>query len=369
MTRVPFLDLPAQSRRLQPEIDSALRRVLERGQFVLGPEAEALEAELAKYCGSTAAVGVASGTDALELALRACGIGPGDEVITTAFSFIATAEAIVAAGATPIFADIDPVTYAIDPRQVEARLSPKTKALLPVHLYGHPCDMEALLRIAKSAKLAVIEDCAQAIGAAVGTTRAGSFGAAGCFSFYPTKNLGAYGDAGLVTTSDAELAKRVRLLRHHGDTARYQHAIIGRNSRLDELQAAILRVKFAHLEAWTEERRTLAARYTDAFRRAAIPGVVLPTEKPGTRHVWHLYVIRHPRRDAVQRALADQGIVTSIHYPSILPKQPALAASPDHGRAFPAAEQAAAEVLALPLYPGLPVDSIEAVVSAIARAG
>ncbi|MEK7214768.1 MAG: DegT/DnrJ/EryC1/StrS family aminotransferase, partial [Chloroflexota bacterium] len=259
--KVPLVDLKAQYQRLKPEIDAAVGRVLASGQFILGPEVKALEQELAAYCGTTEAVSVASGTDALELSLRACGIGPGDEVITTASSFFATAEAILAVGARPVFVDIEPLTYTIDVAQIVPAVSPRTKAILPVHLYGHPCDMDALMRIAQRYKLLVIEDGAQAIGARDREQRVGSFGIAGCFSFFPSKNLGAYGDGGAVVTNDGKVAEHLRLLRVHGSSQKYVHTISGRNSRLDELQAAILRAKLPYLEAWHQARRQHAQTY------------------------------------------------------------------------------------------------------------
>ena len=367
--QIPLVDLTAQYRHLKPDLDSAIQRVLDRGQFILGPEVEALEREIADYCGTRHAVGVASGTDALELSLRACDIGPGDEVITTAFSFFATAEAILTVGATPVFVDIDPATYTLDPAQIEAALGPKTKAILPVHLYGHPCRMEAIMRLATQRHLHVIEDCAQAIGAAEGGRRVGSFGIAGCVSFFPSKNLGAYGDGGMVVTNDAKLAERIRLLRTHGSRAKYLHAALGKNSRLDELQATILRVKLPHLEDWNEARR----RHADTYRRLIDARglgeeVVLPQEHPGCRHVYHLYVIRSGQRQALYETLTHAGIGVQITYPLALPAQPALASLGHRLGAFPVAERATAEVLSLPMYPELTTLLIEQVVDQLARA-
>ncbi|MBI3311915.1 MAG: DegT/DnrJ/EryC1/StrS family aminotransferase [Candidatus Omnitrophica bacterium] len=364
---IPLIDLAIQYRAIKPEIDRAIQRVLDRGQFVLGPEVEALEREVASYCGVRYAVAVASGTDALELALRAAGIGPGDEVITTAFSFFATAEAILNVGASCVFVDIDPTSYTLDPRQVKAKLSPRTKALLPVHLYGHPCRMGALMRIARAHRLMVIEDCAQALGARDHGKRVGSFGQAGCVSFYPSKNLGAYGEGGMVVTRDAKLAERIRLLRNHGSRARYQHRLVGANSRLDELQAAILRVKLRHLDRWNDARRSRARRYAEAFQRHVVPGVVLPHERPACEAVYHLYSIRMRNRDRVQRRLAAQGIATQVAYPSTIPAQPALAPMGYGRERYPVAEAVARDILALPIYPELSAEQIEYVVKQIAQ--
>jgi dTDP-4-amino-4,6-dideoxygalactose transaminase len=358
---IPLIDLRAQYQSIKSEIDGAVHRVLESGQFVLGPEVEALERELASYCGASHAAAVASGTDALELALRACGVGQGDEVITTAYSFIAAAEAILAAGARPVFVDIEPAAFAMDPRAVEAAVTPKTKAVIPVHLYGHPCDMEALGRIAKARGLKLIEDCAQAIGAEFRGRRVGGFGDAGCLSFYPSKNLGAYGDGGMVVTSDPALAKHVRLLRDHGSRARYDHAALGTNSRLDELQAAVLRVKLRHLDRWTQARRGHAASYREALRAAGLERIA-PAERQGCRHVYHLYTVRLPHRDRVREALARRQIGCQVAYPSTLPSQEVFRFLGYPQGAFPQAEAASREVLSLPLYPELSQEHIETVV-------
>jgi dTDP-4-amino-4,6-dideoxygalactose transaminase len=366
--RIPAIDLPAQYRALKPEIDEALRRVFERGQFILGPEVEALEQDVASLSRVPHAVGVASGTDALELALRACGIRPGDEVITTAFSFIATAEAIVAVGAVPVFADIDPATYNLDAGAAASCVTPKTRAIIPVHLYGHPAPMDRIMALASSHKLKVIEDCAQAIGAAFQGNPVGSFGDAGAFSFFPTKNLGAAGDAGMVVAKDARVADALRLLRAHGSREKYRHELLGRNSRLDELQAAVLRVKLRRLEQWTESRRSLAQQYAAAFSAPGVPGLGLPQERQGTRHVYHLYTIRHAQRDRIQAELVKQGIGHQIAYPIPLPAQPALAPWAGKDGQFPQAEQAAREVISLPLYPELTAGQLDQVVQAVFRA-
>lgn len=365
---IPLVDLAAQYRSIKPEIDAAIQRVLDLGHFILGPEVDALERELAASSGTAHAVALASGTDALELTLKACGIGAGDEVITTSLSFFATAEAVVAVGATPVFVDIEPVTYCLNPDQVAAKVSPRTKAILPVHLYGHPCDMDALTRIAKPRNLLIIEDCAQAIGARYREQRVGSFGIAGCFSFYPTKNLGAYGDGGLVVTNDAKVADQLRMLRIHGSRDRVRYDAIGRNSRLDELQAAILRAKLPHLEAWNEARRQHAETYRRLIAEAGASDLILPQERPGCRHVYHLFVVRSQRRDALVKALLEQGIRAQVHYAVAMPHQPVLAYLRPRRGDFPVAEQVADEVLSLPLYPELTPALIRQVVETLAHA-
>jgi dTDP-4-amino-4,6-dideoxygalactose transaminase len=364
---IPLVDLRAQYRAIQGEIDGAIRAVLERGQFILGPEVEALEREVAASCGTAHAVAVASGTDALELALRACGIGPGDEVLTSAYSFFATAEAILAVGAAPAFVDIEPAAYTLDPAALASKVTPRTKAILPVHLYGHPCAMDQIRAVADAHRLRVIEDCAQAMGARIRHQRVGSFGDAGCLSFYPSKNLGAYGDGGMVVTNDAAVAEPIRLWRAHGSRQRYHHVAVGTNSRLDELQAAILRVKLRHLEAWNEARRRHARTYAEAFQRRRLDRVILPQELPGCSHVYALYSIRVPQREQVMVALAEQGIGHQVAYPATLPAQPALASRLASAGAFPHAEAVAREILSLPMYPELTPDLIDHVVAQLAR--
>jgi dTDP-4-amino-4,6-dideoxygalactose transaminase len=368
---IPFLDLQAQHRALRSELDAAVRGVMDRCQFVLGPETAALEAELAAVCGVLGAVGVASGTDALELALRALAIGPGDEVVTTPFSFIATAEAIVAVGATPVFADIDAGSFLISTAAVEAACTPRTKALIPVHLFGRPCDMDAIMALARTRRLAVVEDCAQAIGATWRGQPVGAFGDAGALSFYPTKNLGGCGDGGMVVTRRPEVAEQVRLLRHHGDRSRYDHAIIGRNSRIDELQAAILRVKARRLAEWTSARRERARRYRAQLEGRGLGHLAPALESVEAGHVHHAFTIRVPARDGVPQrdrvrdALSAAGIGTAVYYPRILPEQPALRAIV-RGGPWPHAQRAAAEVLSLPLFPELPLEDVDAVVGVLA---
>lgn len=367
-TMIPLIDLRAQYRAIRPEVDTAVRRVLDSGQYILGPEVEAFEREMAAYCRMRHAAAVASGTDALALSLRACGIGPGDEVITTAFSFFATAEAILAVGAIPVFVDIDASTYQMDPAAARAAVTRRTKALLPVHLYGHPVRMDEVCALAKRHRLRVIEDCAQAVGAEWGGQRVGGFGDAGCFSFYPSKNLGAYGDGGMVVTNDARLADTVRLLRAHGSRARYAHVRVGTNSRLDELQAAVLRVKLRHLNAWTAARRRLAQAYRAAFERERVLEVRVPLAHPDAKPVYHLYVVQTPRRARVQAALHRAGIATQVAYPSILPDQPALRGLRLRAVSCAVARAAAARVLALPVYPELPPRTVETIARTIGRA-
>lgn len=366
--QIPLVDLVAQYRSIKGEIDSAIHAVLERGQFILGSEVEALERELAAYCGTRHAVGVASGTDALELALRASGIGSGDDVVTSAFSFVAAAEAIATVGATPVCVDIDARTFTLDPAQAAAAVTSKTNAIIPVHLFGHPCDMDAILDVARRHHLFVIEDCAQALGARYRGRRVGGLGDAAVLSFYPSKNLGAYGDGGMVVTDDAGLAERIRLLRGHGSRQRYHHDVLGRNSRLDELQAAILRVKLRHLDDWNAARRRHAHVYAAAVHRQRLTHVRVPWEAPSCEHVYHLYTIRLQDRDRIQQALEKAGVATQVAYPSILPDQPALAPFLKEGESFPRARQAAEEVLSLPMYPELAATQIDDVARQLASA-
>ncbi len=310
---IPAFDLTRQYASLRKAMDEAIRRVVESGQFVLGHEVEALEEEIAAFCGLSHAVGVASGTDALHLALLALGVGPGDEVLVPAFTFIATAEVVIYCGATPVFVDIDPQTYALDPDAAGAVVTSRTKAIIPVHLFGHPAPMEVISALAARHALPVIEDAAQAFGAHSQGRVVGSLGDVGCFSFFPTKNLGAYGDGGMVVTDDAALAEGVRQLRVHGASERYLHRMVGYNSRLDALQAAILRVKLPHLEGWNDARRSHAAAYTAGLEK--VSGVVCPTEAPGSHHVYNQYTVRAARRDDLELHLADQGIGAAINYP------------------------------------------------------
>ncbi|NMB75326.1 MAG: DegT/DnrJ/EryC1/StrS family aminotransferase [Myxococcales bacterium] len=364
MSPVPFVDLARQFEELSPELERALLRVARSGHYVLGPEVAALERELAVDHGCAGAVGLNSGTDALLLALRALGIGPGHEVITTPFSFFATSEAIVLAGARPVFADVEPESLNLDPSAVEAVLSERTRAILPVHLYGRPCDMDGILAIARRRDLAVVEDCAQAVGARYRGQPVGSFGALGCLSFFPTKNLGALGDGGMVLGNDTRLLERVRALAAHGSRERYLHQEIGANSRLDEIQAAALRVKRARLAGWTEARRRNAGRYRELL--ANLPGLALPPpddERFGS--TWHQFTVRAKDRDGLRAHLERRGIASMIYYPVPLHLQPAhrdLGYAPG---AFPVAERAAAEVLSLPIHPHLSEEDLRAVAEAV----
>lgn len=362
---IPMVDLRTQDAELRAEIETGLRAVIDSGQFVFGPNVRAFEQEVAAYLGAAHAVSCASGTDALHLSLRALEIGPGDEVITTPFTFAATVETIHYVGAKPVFVDIDAGSFNLDPARIEAALTPATRAILPVHLFGQPAAMEALLELAERHKLLVVEDCAQSFGASRGGRPTGTLGAAGCFSFYPSKNLGAYGDGGMVATSSAPLAERLRELRNHGCTERYCHRTIGFNSRLDELQAVVLRAKLKRIDSYNSARRRLARLYTDAL--AGLPEVVTPYEDAGGLHVYHQYTILVPNRTAVRQALQAQGIATAVYYPLPLHQQPALAAE-HQGQRFPVAEAVAEHCLSLPIHPGLSDAQVDAVVAALRAA-
>jgi dTDP-4-amino-4,6-dideoxygalactose transaminase len=356
--QIPLIDLRAQYQSLKPRIDAAVGRVLESGRYVLGPEVAAFETEFAAFSGTRHAVGVNTGTSALHLALLAAGVGPGDEVITVPFTFVATVAAIQYTGARPVLVDVEPGTLNMDPSRIAAALTPRTRAIVPVHLYGQPADMDPILRIAAEHGLAVIEDAAQAHGAELCGRRAGSMGTLGCFSFYPGKNLGAAGEGGAVTTDDDGLAAKVRLLRDWGAEHKYHHVERGFNYRLEELQAAILRVKLTELERWTEERRAHAARYRQLLAGGPVE---LPVEAPGVRHVYHVFAVRHPERDRLAAELASHGVSTGIHYPIPVHLQPAYADLGYGPGDFPASERAAREVLSLPMYPELRPDQVEAV--------
>jgi dTDP-4-amino-4,6-dideoxygalactose transaminase len=351
---VPLLDLQLQYAAIRDEIRAAIDRVCGSQQFIMGPEVEAFEREVAEAIGAPFAIGVSSGTDALLVSLMALGIGPGDEVIVPTFSFFATAGSVARTGATPVFTDVDPDTLMMTARAVEAAVTPRTRAIVPVHLYGLCADMPPLFEVAAAAGVAIVEDAAQAIGAAAGDRAAGTFGTLGCFSFFPSKNLGAYGDAGLVTTGDPELAARVRRLRNHGMEPRYLHQEIGGNFRLDALQAAILRAKLPHLSRWNDRRREHAAVYRTLFDDAGLSRLVrLPEEPPGRRHVYHQFVVRVRDRDTLRAHLARRGVGTDVYYPVPLHRQACFARLTAPGRAFPNADAACAEVLALPVYPEL----------------
>ncbi len=351
MERIPMLDLEAQNGPLMPEILAAMESVARAGRFILGPDVDGFEREIAAYIGSKHAIGVSSGTDALLVALMALGVGPGDEVVTTPFTFFATAGCIARVGARPVFVDIDPRTFQIDVDAVEAAITERTRAIIPVHLFGRACAMRALVRIANAHGLPIIEDAAQSLGAVADAGRVGTLGAFGCFSFFPSKNLGCFGDGGLVTTDDDALAERVRVLRAHGSKPKYYHSFVGGNFRLDALQAAILRVKLPHLDAWTEARRENARRYDSLFRALELPAsrLALP-DVLDEGQVWNQYVVRTDRRDALQAALGAAGIETAIYYPLALHQQQCFADLGHREGAFPRAEAASREVLALPVY-------------------
>jgi len=345
---VPFVDLRAQYRSIEAEVLEAIRDALESMELLLGPNVHAFEQEFADYCGVRHAIGVANGTDALYLALRACGVGLGDEVITVSHTFIATVEAIVNVGAIPVFVDVDPDTYTMDPSKIEAAITPRTRAILPVHLYGQPADMDAILPIAHRHGLAVIEDACQAHGATIRGRRVGSFGDAAAFSFYMGKNLGAYGDAGAVTTNSQALAECVRRLRDHGSVRKYEHVEMGVNSRLDEIQAAVLRVKLKYLDDWNARRRAHAEAYARVL--SDLP-VVLPTVRPGVEHVWHLYVIQVDERDRVREVLARRGVSTGIHYPIPVHLQKAAKGVGRLAGDLAVTERVARRILSLPMFP------------------
>jgi dTDP-4-amino-4,6-dideoxygalactose transaminase len=362
----PLLDLRLQFAPLREEILAAIARVCDEQRFIMGPEVEGFEEEAAAFIGARHAIGVSSGTDALLLALMALRVGPGDEVIVPTFTFFATAGSVARLGATPVFVDVDPATLTLEPAAVRDALTPRTRAIIPVHLYGLCADMAPIAAIAARAGVTVIEDAAQAIGADAGGARAGTLGAMACFSFFPSKNLGAFGDAGLVTTGDDALAARLRLLRNHGQEPKYHHAEVGGNFRLDALQAAVLRVKLRHLPAWTAARRTNAARYGELFARStAAPHVRVPSEPPGRTHVYHQYVVRVGRRDRVRAHLAARGVGTEVYYPVPLHRQACFRGLSAPG--CPHAEAAADEVLALPIYPELTPAQQAHVVDAMAE--
>jgi dTDP-4-amino-4,6-dideoxygalactose transaminase len=360
---IPIGDLGREYVRFHTEIDQAIERVLRRGWFILGEEGEAFETEWAAYCGVAHAVGVGNGTDAIHLSLRAAGIGPGDEVIVPALTATFSALAVSMAGATPIFADVDPERCTLDPAALEAAITPHTAAVIPVHLYGCPADMAPIVAIARRHNLLLLEDAAQAHGARYHGTRAGGLGDVAAFSFYPSKNLGAYGDAGAIVTNDAALAEKARLLRHGGQRRTYQHELLGINSRLDEIQAAILRAKLLHLDAWNERRRSLAALY-DAGLCDSGP-LVLPKAPAGVEHVYHLYVVRTPLRDALRDYLAGAGVATGIHYPQPVHLQAAYAHLGQKRGSCPNAERITAEILSLPVFPQLSESEVEQVIRLI----
>ncbi len=362
--KVPFFDLTHQFFSLEQEIKLALDEVFKTQQFILGPQVLALEQVIAQYCHTRYAIGVASGSDALLLSLMALGIGPGDEVILPPFTFFATAGSVYRMGATPVFVDIDPDTYNIDPFKIEEKITSKTKAILPVHLFGQCAEMNPLLEMAQAKQLSVIEDAAQALGAEYKPhlnsegRRAGQMGHLGCFSFYPTKNLGAFGDAGMVVTDDPDLDKKIKLLRVHGSQPKYFHRLIGINSRLDSIQAAILLVKFNYLEKWTVQRQKIAERYRQLFQDflPSAPDLRLPTIQFQNRHIFHQYIIRTSERDPLRQFLLEEGIGTDIYYPAPLHLQECFAFLKYRGGDLPVSEKASNETLALPIFPELSED-------------
>jgi dTDP-4-amino-4,6-dideoxygalactose transaminase len=367
--QVPMLDLQAQYRPIRDAVLDVVTRVCDSQRFIMGPELEGMERELAAYLGVAHAVGVSSGTDALLLAMMALGIGPGDEVVTSTYSFFATAGCVARLGATPVFVDIDPVTYNIDPAAAAAAVTPRTRAIIPVHLYGQSADLDPLIDLADRAGVPLIEDAAQAIGATYKGRMVGGFGRAGCFSFFPSKNLGAFGDGGLVTTNDGGLAASLRRMRQHGADRQYYHDVIGGNFRLDALQAAILRVKLPHLAAWTEGRRRNAARYGELFAEFGLAGrVTLPAAVPDRRHIYNQYVVRVPGRDAVKAHLESRKVGCAIYYPVPFHEQACFSYLGYEAGQFPHAEQAARETLALPIYGELTAEQQRYVVSVLAEA-
>jgi len=365
---VPFIDLVPQFNAMSDEIMATVARVFKEQKFILGEEVSELEREIAEYCDARHAIGCNSGTDALIIALQAMGIGEGDEVITTPFSFFATASSICRAGATPVFVDIDPETFNLDPQAVEEAVTPRTKAIMPVHLFGQCCDMEALWRVAQKHDLQIVEDACQAIGAEYQGRRTGVLGSVGCFSFFPTKNLGGAGDGGMMTTDDPELAQRLKCLRVHGDVGQYEHVEVGMNSRLDSLQAAVLRVKLRQLDTWTEARQRNADRYGDMFRQEGVlDSINLPKVGPNRRHVFNQYCIRvrHGNRDSLMQQLKTRKIGCAVYYPKPLHLQKCFKYLGYRPGQFPEAEAASRDILALPSYPELPAADQARIVTAV----
>jgi dTDP-4-amino-4,6-dideoxygalactose transaminase len=361
--RIPFLDLKPAHEELRGDLDAAYHRVMDSGWFVLGREVEAFEREFAEYCGAAHCVTVGNGLEALQLILQAYGVGPGDEVIVPAHTFIATWLAVTAVGATPVAVDVDLTTFDLDPLKLRAAVRPVTRAVIPVHLYGHPAAMDPILTVAREYNLKVIEDAAQAHGAVYCGRRAGALSDAAAFSFYPVKNMGAMGDGGAVTTNDDELAERLRMLRNYGSRVKYQHDLPGTNSRLDELQAAFLRVKLRRLDEWNARRAERAEVYRRELR--FVSDMILPTAEPDVTHSWHLFVVRHPRRDALQEHLARAGIATMIHYPTPPHRTPAFRRGGWAGDTPHVAERLSGEILSLPIGPHLSFDAIYRVIAAV----
>jgi dTDP-4-amino-4,6-dideoxygalactose transaminase len=344
---VPYLDLAAQLRPIRPEIDTAIARALDHNTFCLGPDVAQFEKDFAQFCGAQHCLGMNSGTSALHIALRLLNIGPGDEVITTPFTFIATSWAISYVGARPVYVDIDDATFNLDPKLVERAITPRTKAVLPVHLYGQPCELDALLSICRKHNLPLIEDACQAHGAKYKGRTVGTFGAISCFSFYPAKNLGACGEGGALVTNDDALAARAKSLREHGSTQRYHHDEVGYNYRMEGIQGAVLGVKLKHLAAWQEGRRRVARRYAELLADTPLR---LPREAAGTESAWHLYTVRHPRRDELKKHLEENGVGSAVHYPLPLHLQKVYASLGHKPGDFPVTEKAAGEVLSLPMF-------------------
>ncbi len=362
---IPMVDLKRQYHILKSEIDAAIGDVLEQAQFILGPNVTRLEEEIAAYHGLPYAIGVANGTDALLLALRACGVGPGDEVITTPFTFIATAEVIALLNAIPVFVDICPNTFNIDCKQIADKITKKTKAIIPVHLFGHPANMDPIMKIAEKYNLKVIEDCAQAFGAIYNGRKVGTIGDVGCFSFFPSKNLAGYGDGGMVITKSAEIATQIKILRNHGSSVRYYHQAVGYNSRLDEIQAAIIRIKLKYIDQFNATRRENAAAYCNAINRN---DVVLPSVASGCEHVYHQFTIRAKNRDQLAKALADKGIASAVYYPVPLHMQEIFVKMYNLSLKLPHSENCAQEVLSLPMFPELNKEEIELIADVINHA-
>ena len=355
--RIPLVDLKNQYQNIKEDVLSEISQALDSMQLFLGKNVQALESDFAGYCSTEFAIGVSSGTDALHIALRACGIGPGDEVITVSHTFIATVEAIILAGAKPVLVDIDPETYNMDASQLKKAITGKTKAIVPVFMYGHPADMDPIIEIARAHGLKIIEDACQAHGSEYKGRRAGSIGDVGCFSFYFTKNLGAYGEGGIITTSDPEIAQQCRMLRDHGQNEKYRHATIGMNGRLDELQAAVLRIKLPHLEDWIGKRRSLAQAYNEGLPES----IIKPQEMSWGKHVYHLYVVRIPEREQLREWLESKGISTGMHYPIPVHLQEAWRASGGEKLSLPVTESITKEILSLPIYPELTIEEIDIV--------
>ena len=354
---IPMVDLKTQYHQLKEEIDKGILDALENTQYILGPNVAAFEKEAAEYLGAAHAIGVASGTDALHLAIAAAGIGPGDEVITSPFTFIATAEAICYMGATPVYVDVDPNTFNIDPAKIEAAITPKTKAIVPVHIFGQPADMGQIADICKKHNLLLIEDCAQSFGAAINGKMTGAIGDLGCFSFFPSKNLGCYGDGGMVTTNSAELAEKVKMLRNHGSKVRYYHSVIGYNSRLDELQAVILRAKLKRIDSYNQNRRRVAHLYSELFQNSR---VMPPAEDGKGVHVYHQYTLLTDCRDEIMKSLTEAGISSAIYYPIPLHRQDVFAEE-CKGVSCPNAESVAARCMSLPIFPEMTEEQVREV--------